>query len=180
MSRKAGIRTRRIARARAYTLLELLIVVAILGIASAMVIPQMGSTNVLRIQAAVRTIVADINFAQSDALARQQARAIVFDPANNKYTLVEVPGNVINMVDDLMYEVDFNNAVKFHSARIDSAAFDGDQVLIFDELGGPITVPGSTVPSAGGKVVVSGSGSVFDINVEAYTGRVTVVRVAGP
>jgi prepilin-type N-terminal cleavage/methylation domain-containing protein len=163
-----------------YTLLELLIVVAILGIAGAMVIPQMGSTDVLRIQAAVRTLVSDINFIQSDALARQQARAIVFDPPANKYTLVEVPGSTINLGTDTIYVVNFNNSIKFHDARIESANFDGDEVLLFDELGGPIVTPGGSTPSAGGRVVVSGSGTTYEVIVEAYTGRVIVNRVPGP
>jgi prepilin-type N-terminal cleavage/methylation domain-containing protein len=167
----------RAAARRAYTLVELLIVVTVLGIASALVIPQMGSTDVLRIQAAVRTIVADINFAQSDALARQQGRALVFDIPANKYALLEVPGTALNPATDTMYEVDFNNRVKFHGARIESAVFDGDEVLLFDEMGGPITTPGGSTPSAGGQIVVTGSGSTFEITVEAYTGRVTVQRV---
>jgi prepilin-type N-terminal cleavage/methylation domain-containing protein len=173
------MRTRLFGR-RGYTLVELLIVVAILGIACALVIPQLGSTDVLRIQAAVRTIVADINLAQSDALARQEARALVFDVENNRYSLVAVPGSTIEPATDLLQAVDLNNSVKFYGAKLESAAFDGDEVLLFDEMGGPITTPGASTPSAGGNVVISGSGSTFRITVEAYTGRVTVNRLAGP
>src|SRR5205814_10625361 len=66
-------------RVHAYTLIELIIVIAMLGLATAVVVPSIGSTDVLRVQSTVRTIVADINCAQSDALARQQGRAMVFD-----------------------------------------------------------------------------------------------------
>lgn len=171
---------RRVAYARGYTLLEILIVVALLGIASAVVIPQVGSTDVLRVQAAVRTLVADMTYAQSDALARQQTRAIVFDTVANIYTLVEVPGNTVEPTNNTMYSVNFNNNLKFHDARITAAAFAGQPTLLFDELGGPIDSPGSTTPGAGGVVTITGSGAVFDVTVEAYTGRVTVVKVSGP
>ncbi len=163
-----------------YTLVELLIIITILGIAGTMVIPQIGSTDVLRVQAAVRTIVADINYMQSDALARQQSRAIVFDPANNSYSLLEVPGDVLDPINDLIYAVDFKNSKKFHSATIVSAQIDGDEVLVFDEMASPILEPGSAAPSAGGRITVTGSGSTFHIDVEAYTGRVTVTKVAAP
>lgn len=167
-------------RRRGYTLIELLIVVTMLGIAAAVVIPSLGSTDVLRVQSTVRAIVADINVAQSDALAHQHGRAVVFDVQNNRYSIVEVNGSTLNPTTDTLQVTDLNNERKFHRARIDSADFDGDSVLVFDELGGPVVDPNGSTPSAGGSVTISGSGSVFRITVEPYTGRVTVTRVSGP
>ena len=164
---------------RGYTLVEILIVVVIMGIAGALVIPSMGATDVLRVQSVVRTIVADINFAQSDGLARQEGRAIVFDPDANSYALVEVHGSTLDPGTDTIYEVKLTNTVKFGDARIVSAEFDGDPVLVFDEMGGPVTEPDGTTPSGGGTIVVTGSGSQYEIEIEAYTGRVTVTQT-GP
>ncbi|MFN9974149.1 MAG: Tfp pilus assembly protein FimT/FimU, partial [Phycisphaerae bacterium] len=56
-------------RRRGYTLVEVLIVVTVLGIAGAVAAPAFSQTGVLRVQAALRSIVADISEAQSDALA---------------------------------------------------------------------------------------------------------------
>jgi general secretion pathway protein H len=161
-------------RRRAYTLIEILIVVVLLGIASAMVVPSLGSTDALRVQSTVRAIVADINVAQSDALARQQCRAVVFDVTRNKYSIVEVPGTVLDPTNNTVSVTDLNNERKFHNSRITSVSIDGGNVLYFDELGGPVTQPGGTTPGNGGTIVVSGSGQVYTITVEAYTGRVTV------
>jgi type II secretory pathway pseudopilin PulG len=165
--------------APAYTLIELLIVIAMLGLASAVVIPNMGSVDVLRVQSTVRAIVSDITYAQSEALARQSPRALVFDVANNRYSVVDVPGNAVDPVANTQYTVNLSDAQRFHDSRITGAEFDGVPVLIFDELGGPVTDPSGTTPSAGGSVTISGSGAVFRIDVEAYTGRVTVTRVSG-
>ncbi len=165
--------------ARGYTLIEVLIVVVILGIAGALVVPSIASADVLRVQAAVRTIVSDINFAQSDGLAHQEGRAIVFDPPTNRYALLEVHGPNPDPQTDTIYEVDLSQANRFHDARIDSAIFDFGSTLVFDEFGGPVTAPGSATPGNGGTITVSGSGSVFAITVEAYTGRVTVTRLQG-
>lgn len=164
---------------RAYTLVELLITVTIIGIAGAMVIPSFGSTGVLRVQSAVRTIVADINVAQSEAVALQKRRAIVFDPDANSYSILEVNGPTLNPETDTITTVSFGGAARFGDSVIDAANFGGTTVLVFDELGGPVTGPDSTTPSSGGTITVRGSGSVFRITVEAYTGRVTVARISG-
>ncbi len=165
--------------ARAYTLIEILVVVALLGIASALVIPNMGSTSVLRIQSTVRAIVSDINCAQSDALALQRGRAMVFDVENNRYAIIEIPpdASTLDPVANTLQTTDLKMSTKFHDSKIDSASFDGANVLYFDELGGTVTGPNSSTPSSGGTIIISGSGSRFQITVEAYTGRVTVSRI---
>jgi prepilin-type N-terminal cleavage/methylation domain-containing protein len=162
---------------RAYTLIEILIVVTLLGIAAALVSPVVGSTDVLRVQSTVRAIVADIAFAQSDALATQSGRAIIFDADANKYTIVEVKGPVLNPATDTMQVVEIGNGKKYGDSKLISAEFDGDAILVFDEIGGPVTEPDTTTPSAGGKITITGSGQTFEITVEAYTGRVTVKRL---
>jgi len=163
-------------RSRGYTLIEILIVVVMLGIASALVIPSLGSTDALRVQSTVRAIVADINFAQSDALARQQGRAMIFNTDTNSYSIVEVHDTTLHPDTDTVYSVSLNNERKFHSSKLTAASFDGTNTLVFDELGGPVTGPGSSTPGNGGSITVSGSGESFVINVEAYTGRVSVQR----
>src|SRR5579862_206125 len=112
-------------RSRAYTLVEVLLVVTMLGIASAMIIPSLSSTDSLRVQSTVRAIVGDITFAQSDAMARQQGRAVVFDTTNNKYSIVEVHSATLDPTHDTIYSVDLNNERKFHTSRLQAVSFDG-------------------------------------------------------
>ncbi len=179
--------TRRLRRVStgAYTLVEVMVVVVIMGIAGAVVAPSMGQAGVLRIQAAVRTVVADITFAQMDALGYQEQRAIVFDVENNEYTLVQVNGTTIDVDADALYDnhgpgqryrVSLNDEV-FGGTRIESVDFDGDNILIYDEIGGPVATPGSSTLSDGGSIVLSGPLSRFRIDVAAFTGRVTVTRL---
>lgn len=179
-----GTRTGTARNRPAYTLVEILVVVTVLGIAAMMVIPQMSSAHVLRVQAAVRSIVADITLAQSDALAMQESRAIVFDVEQNRYTLVEVVGDVVDADANAMFDSagpgqrfvrDFDES-EWGGARITAADFDGDNILIFDELGSPIQEAGDTTPGLGGTITITGSGSVFTVSIDAYTGRVTVSR----
>ena len=63
---------------RAYTLIEMLIVVALLGIAGALLIPHLVHQDNLTAQSAVRLLIADLSFAQSDSLANQEFRRVQF------------------------------------------------------------------------------------------------------
>ncbi len=164
------------ATARAFTLVELLIVITVLGIATAMVIPSMGSVGVLRVQAAVRTIVSDVTQAQSEALAYQKGRAISFNLEANSWSIVEVNGAELDASTDTLWS-NVITGPDFGDSRIVAADFDGDTVLIFDEMGAPVEAPLSTNPAATGTLDVTGSGQTFRITVEAFTGRVVVSSV---
>lgn len=178
---------------RAFTLIEMLIVIVMLGIASALVIPAMGSVGYLRVHGALRTIVADITFAQSDAIAFQQPRAVVFDLTARTYNLVQVTGTSIDLTNNTMYDpgkatgryvIDFKSE-NFGGAQVTAASFGStgtgvtDTTLIFDELGTPVVSPGSNTPSNGGTIVVTAPDNSYSIVVEAYTGRVTVRKTSG-
>ena len=169
-----------------YTLIEILLVVIILGIASSLIIPSMGSAQVLRIQASMRATVADITFAQSDALAYQERRAIFFDIPNNRYSVVRVTGAVLDPVNDTLYDTTRHsgrmvldlNEPQYGGARLISADFDGDSTLIFDELGGPVRSLTGDVPGLGGTIRIEGAnGTAWEITVEPYTGRISVANV---
>jgi prepilin-type N-terminal cleavage/methylation domain-containing protein len=163
---------------RAYTLVELLIVITILGIAAAMVVPSMGSTDVLRVQGAIRTLVADIAEAQSDAIAFQKGRAIVFFPDEHRYIVAEVNGPMIDIVLDKLVERRLNIDL-FGYTRITGLTFEND-MLVFDEMGGPVTAPQSSNPAPEGWVELTGTHDTYRVIVEAYTGRTMVQRAGSP
>ena len=168
-----------------YTLIEVLVVVTILGIAAAVVTPNLSQAGVFRIQAAVRTLVSDISFAQMDALGYQEQRAIVFDIDANEYILVEVQDSTVDPENNAIYDInrpDQRYVVsldreEFGGTTIESAEFDGDNVLIFDEIGGPVATAGSSTLSDGGSVVLAGPLSRYRIDVAAFTGRITVTQL---
>lgn len=173
---------------RGFTLLEILVTVVIMGIAGALVIPAMGETGVLKVQGAVRSVVADLTFAQADAVAFQERRAVLFDVDNNSYRLVQVPGDVIDAANNTIYDptkpdgryVLSLNDMRFGGARLVSATFDNEPRIIFDPMGGPVADPGGSLPGNGGTVVITGSRQTFTVTVEPFTGRVTVTRADAP
>lgn len=179
------LRSRACTPHRAYTLVEVLVIVAILGILGAMIIPSMGQAGVLRAQSAIRTIVTDITFAQSDAMAFQRGRAVMFDLENNRYSIVQVTGPELDEVNDVMLDVSRPNGEmrvdlsdsRFWGATIASADFDGQPYLIFDEMGAPVTTPGGNTPSSGGMIVIETPEESYWIAIDGFTGHVTTGRV---
>src|SRR4051812_28020872 len=77
----------------AYTLIELLIVIAIMGISGALLIPNMVNRDSMNVQSAVRLIIGDLSFAQSDALAHQELRRVHFYDDGRGYCLIRLSSN---------------------------------------------------------------------------------------
>lgn len=164
---------------RGYTLVEMLIVVVILGIAGALVIPSMSQVGVLRVQSSVRQIVAQITEAQSDALAYQRGRAIVFDKTKGSYQIVEVIGTTVDAAHNTLDSGSITGG-DYGDAKITAVDFgQGSATLIFDEFGAPTSRAGENTPPPTGTITIQGSGQEFKIQVDGYTGRVTVTDM-GP
>src|SRR5207247_4722658 len=87
---RSMLNTQRLGLRAAYTLLEMLIVITVLGIAGAMLIPNMVNRDSMKVQAAVRRVIGDLCFAQSDALAHQELRQVHFYASGHGYCIVRV------------------------------------------------------------------------------------------
>src|SRR6476620_3484156 len=74
-------------RPRAFTLIEILCCVVILGIISAIIIPSIGSSDDLKVTAAARPVMSDLIYCQARAISTQARQYVVFDVANNQYRL---------------------------------------------------------------------------------------------
>ena len=165
---------RGLARRAGYTLIEVLVVVTVLGIAAAMVVPSLSSAGTLRVQGAIRTLVADIAIAQSDAIAYQKGRAIVFlkDSDNPRYVVCEVNGTTLDLAVDKIKEE------RIGGEQFGFASFDNinlpNEMLVLDELGGPVMAPGDSTPSPAGSIDIIDKEQRFRVNIEPYTGKVTV------
>ncbi|MEM6334055.1 MAG: type II secretion system protein [Planctomycetota bacterium] len=166
-------------RRRGYTLIEVLVTVTVLALASAVVVPSLLRSGELGLQAAARMVIADTLFTQNDAIAYQAPRRIVFDVSNNEYRLEEgVADNIGNITWSVMdgrlqgggggeYLVDFDTDNRFDGVVLIAADFNGSEMVSFDVLGGP---------SSGGFVRLRFEGEVYRIEVAEFTGRVSVSR----
>jgi len=184
---------------RAMTLIEVSVMIVVIGILAALFIPSMKQTGIMRVRAAARTLVADIAFTQADAMAYQSRRAIWFGKVplfdaetgvwtfvdGNGYTIVEVNGPTLDLATDAMFDPEqidrpfgrnFDDAV-YGGARITGIVSDTDDLLIFDELGGPVAELDGPNPGTGARVTIQGAGEEMVIDIQPFSGRVRVALV---
>jgi len=72
----------------AYTLVELLIVVTVLGILASIVVPALSSPSVLGLPAAARALAGDLRLASGLAVQYNTTYAVRFDSSTHSYELV--------------------------------------------------------------------------------------------
>ena len=183
---------------RAYTLVEMIVVVAVLGISGSLLVPNLIDRSTFAIQAASRALISDLIFAQSDALANQEYRRIQFlesDEAGSGYigycitrvtpenfnfpydanTADHILDPMANSDVDGRYIVDFSKDGRFGDVRISSVSIDsGLDFITFDEFGGSVSSSGGA-PGTGGEIELeSGEGSLYRVTISPFTGKTTV------
>jgi prepilin-type N-terminal cleavage/methylation domain-containing protein len=171
----------------AFTLIEILVVVVILGIASVVVIPGLGTHNDLNAASAARTMVADMIFAQNRAILGISMRYVNFDIANQKYAILISKPNISPAV----YEQNpstFQNYIALFGASappgatqtvaLQTPSADGKACIGFDELGQPYSVDpasGVATPLVNTATFPVKCGTfTLTVKVEPYTGAMSV------
>ena len=162
-----------------FTLIEILIVVVILLIAGMMAIPMMNSAASLQIQSAANIIAADLEYAKSMAIGRQQNYSVVFDTVNNSYEVCDSSGTVIphpvNKGTD--YVMNFSLDNRLDKVGISSVDFDpgSSSSITFDYLGSPYSGTGTSNPLSDGRIVLlEAGGTTVTVTVEPVTGFISV------
>jgi len=171
-------------RVHGFTLLEVIMYVALIGIAATILIPSMTHVASFETEAAVRRLVADLSFAQSDAMAHQQQRRVLFEDDGSGYRLLSYPFDPENDVlfDSLSHDgsgryiIDYSSDDRWHGIVLDDVSFDSTYSYItYDEIGSPIASGGGS--SSGGSLTITGEDETWEITVSAFTGRVSASRV---
>jgi len=126
---------------RAFTLIEILCVVVILGMASAIIIPQISSRDDLRAVAAARQLMGDLLYAQSRSIALGRMHYVQFNVASGTYQVLDAvsPNNVItNPLTQQEYTVAIGTG-PLANVSYRTINFDGAFVLVNRTTGAVIT-----------------------------------------
>jgi MSHA pilin protein MshC len=175
-------------RARSgFTLVEILTVVIILGIMSAVVVPNLGQRNDLVVASAARVVVADLLYAQNRSIQTQSLRYVVFDVANQKYSLLTSNPTAWPMTYETNPTLNQNYVTKFgansgyaglKTVSLQAPSVDGYTAMAFDEIGQPYSCDpstGITTPLVNAATIPVKCGTfTLTVRVEPYTGAMSV------
>jgi len=162
-----GVRGLRCA-ARGFTVVEILIVVVILGIAALTALPMLSSAASVQLRSAANMIAADLEYAKSLSVSRGRNFTVVFDTAAESYEIQDEFGATIPhpVKKGFDYVIDLQGE-GLERVDITNVDFAASSDVMFDYLGSP---------DDGGTVTVQGGNSTAIISVEPITGYITVTN----
>lgn len=171
---------------RGFTLIEMLVVVAILGIAATMIVPAISTSDDLQVAAASRVLQGDLLYAQNRAIALQKTHYIEFN--GNSYTLyardsgASAPYVINNPVTNAPYTTTFGagGPASFANIAIGTENFgSGSTSLSYDDMGSPWAYnaqadTATTMTQTGSIVLQTASGTFpLTVTIQPYTGEAT-------
>lgn len=170
---------------RGFTLVEILVVVVILGIASMVILPQLGDRGDLKASSAARVLAADLIYAQNLAIVKQRPHYLRFSgqtyslwTRDDSGTPIRVPHPVRH--EDLVVTFGAGGTSGLQDVTMGAVELGGDSydAIGFDELGSPISANIATstaVPLASRASIPLASGPhQLTVFVEPFTGEVTI------
>jgi prepilin-type N-terminal cleavage/methylation domain-containing protein len=148
---------------KAFTLIELMIVIVIIGIAAAMAVPMISSAASFQIRSAANVVAADLEYAKSMAISRGRSYSVVFDSATESYQIKDPNGSPVTPP-GRKDTVRFGAGSQLNNVLITSVSFSSGTVT-FDYLGSP---------NNGGTVELQAGGITKTVTVEPVTGFISV------
>jgi len=163
---------------RGFTLIEILMVVVIMGIAAAIIVPQMAPRNDLQCASAARSLMGDLLYAQSRSIALGQMQYVQFNTSTNTYQVLDTisPNHVItHPVNQTPYTVTTGTG-SLPNVAINSASFDSNTTVAFDSMGIPYSWTSGTGPVAlsAGSVIFKAGANTKTVTISPFSGEIKI------
>jgi type II secretion system protein H len=161
-----------------FTLIEILCVVMIFAIAAAIVFGEMSSQGNLQAESGAREVMADLLYAQNQAIATASPVYVYFNTGGKAYSLYQPWGTTLtNPISQHAYSTSWSGENwSVSSAKLDNTA--NQPAMYFDALGTPwsCTSAGAsgTQFTTTGTIVITSSGANSTITIQPGTGNITV------
>jgi general secretion pathway protein H len=141
---------------RGVTMIELLVVVAIMGVIAAIVIPRFGGgVSTTELKSAARQVASGLRLARSEAMASRQERFVTLDLEHRRFMVGS---------DQRAHALPRDVELKLFTAQKD---------LVDDKVGAIRFYPDGG--SNGGRVTISAGERKFEVDVDWLTGRVAIL-----
>ncbi len=166
------------AHRRAFSIIEMLIVISIISIIAAVAVPTIGSLNTTRLSCAANLVAADLSYAQVESLAHgDDLRLFIINATSTGYSIAPASNTAAPITDPISnqpYNVTFGQGRARKATGVSFSAFSlgGDRQLKFLAFG-QTDQPANTNAT----LTLAASGKSVTITVDANTGQVTVGAV---
>ena len=167
-------------RRRGFTLVEILVVVAILGIMATIVGIHIGSRNDLKVNSAARVLVANLQYLQNRAIVGRKAQWVVVGAGGGS---LEFSERVSTSWQILEHPIEHNDYVMVfgpggrgggQDVTLSTHDYDGRAVLGFDEYGAPILCDGD-----GTDITPADTETSFMLNAGDFNATVAIQPITG-
>jgi len=165
-------------RQRGLTMIELMIVVAVLGIIGAMALPMFSGTDQTRLRSAASVLAADLDAARAESIAHaEDPRTVVFDTATNSWhiaatsdttTPIDHPDSGQPYTRTLgSRELQQLTGVSITAYSLDAASETDDNKLGFG-------IYGQTDQTTDATITLAAGSNTITLTISASTGEVTI------
>lgn len=158
------------------TLLEVVIIVAVIMLVAFLVVPLRSRAAEVRLRSAASMIVSDLEYIKNLAINSQQYHSMIFDHDDQSFMYkVCGPEGIIEhpLRAGLPFEVHFSQDRRLRRIMI-RADFDSTGIITFDYLGSPYSGMGTETPLQNGQVFMQAGKLNLEIFVEPVTGYVSI------
>lgn len=185
-----GRAAKKTARARGYTLVQLLVAIALMSMVAALAIPVVASQNAQKLDLAAREVAAALNFARSEALRTGKYHGVRIGSADSRVRVFRLnmsplpPSevyNVVHPIDKKLYDISLGSAAFSAGVSVTQSTFQfslqpSSEAVTFNPDGRPLLVKNTGQPALliSGSATVSRQGASKTITVEPETGRVGI------
>jgi prepilin-type N-terminal cleavage/methylation domain-containing protein len=158
----------------AFTLVEVIIVLMIIGIVAAIVIPMHVSAASTELKTAANMIASDLEYAKSMAISTGKSYFVVFDTSAEGYCIKDAGGQVITHPVHIgaNYAVSFAGDGRLDKVDIVSTTFGAANTIKFDSLGSPFDGTGAALNN--GVVQLSAESQTMKVKIEPVTGYISI------
>ncbi|MEM6392555.1 MAG: prepilin-type N-terminal cleavage/methylation domain-containing protein [Planctomycetota bacterium] len=156
-----------------FSLVEILLVVSIIGIVTALALPMFSGTKADRLRSAASLLAADLDYVRAESIAHpSDTRVMVFDASNERYHIAASSASstpLMNLFTKEDHIVTYGSGTvsALVGVTIDSVSVGGDNELGFDAFGAPDQTTDATI-------TLGCEGATITVTVRAGSGEVVV------